>query len=487
MFETPIGSSIYPVKPIGKGCEFISGYAFKSKDFVESGYPVIKIKNIQNGKVTTRDSQFVADETITKNLSKFRLDNGDVLIAMTGQGSVGRVGKLYVFSNETPYLNQRVGKFVADEKTLNKDYLYYVISTKGYENYLFSAGSGSGQPNLSPSIIKSVEIPYPPYDVQCRLGQILKAIDDKIELNRQTNKTLEQIAQAIFKSWFVDFDPVKAKILAKQEWATSMTGKTVENNEKAESIFIERAAMCAISGKTLAELDQLSPETQQQLKAIASLFPGALVESELGEIPERWEVRCISDLGKVITGKTPPKMVENAYSGEGVPFITPTDIDESVFVSSTNRFLTSEGQASIKKSMIKGGSICVTCIGSQMGKTVVSPQGAFTNQQINSIAISESYYRNYLLLNLRNRREEIYLIGSSGSTMPIINKSMFEKLNLVTPSVSLLKQFDSYVESLIHKILEGALENIDLGEVRDLLLPKLLSGELDVSELVGNE
>ena len=203
-FNFPLGQTIYPVCPILDGADFISGYAFKSNDFIDSGHPVIKIKNIQSGKVTIADSQSVSTETVRK-LDKFKLSDRDVLIAMTGQGSVGRVGRLSCEDGTTPYLNQRVGKFVADEEKLNIDYLYYVLSTKQYQEILFLAGSGSGQPNLSPATIKSVEIPFAPYEVQCRISSILNAIDEKISLNEKTNQTLEQMAQALFKSWFVDF------------------------------------------------------------------------------------------------------------------------------------------------------------------------------------------------------------------------------------------------------------------------------------------
>ena len=121
--NTLLGETIYPILPISHGSDFISGYAFKGSDFIDSGNPVIKIKNIQNKKVTTENSQYISEDVITENIIKYKLNNGDVLIAMTGQGSVGRVGKLYINEDETPYLNQRVGKFVADEELLNIDFL----------------------------------------------------------------------------------------------------------------------------------------------------------------------------------------------------------------------------------------------------------------------------------------------------------------------------------------------------------------------------
>jgi type I restriction enzyme S subunit len=128
---------------------------------------------------------------------------------MTGQGSVGRVGKIRILDSKKILLNQRVGKFAVDNINLDNNYLYYIISSPLYESILFNAGTGSGQPNLSPQDILSVEIPYPDIKEQKAIAATLSALDDMIELNNQINKTLEEMAQAIFKSWFVDFEPFK--------------------------------------------------------------------------------------------------------------------------------------------------------------------------------------------------------------------------------------------------------------------------------------
>jgi type I restriction enzyme, S subunit len=191
-------------KKIKYGCSFLSGYAFKSSDFSDEGIPVIKIANIQNKVVRTDDSQRIPFNSVNPKIDKFFLKNGDVLIAMTGQGSVGRVGKLILKEYEKALINQRVGKFTCDEVHLNKDYLFYVISSKEYEKYLFDLALGSGQPNLSPSDILNVEIPFPDYQTQKRIAEILTALDDKIELNRRMNQTLEQMAQTLYQQYFVN-------------------------------------------------------------------------------------------------------------------------------------------------------------------------------------------------------------------------------------------------------------------------------------------
>ena len=200
---------------IGEFAKLQGGYAFKSEEFKEKGISVVKIKNIQGITATLKDSQCFSEEDITDKLEKFKLRNRDILIAMTGAGSVGRVGRLVCSEAEYGLLNQRVGRFDVDSNNLNREFLYYVLIQPKFQEALFMAGSGSGQPNLSPSQIESFYLPLPPLPEQKAIAHILGKLDDKIELNRQMNQTLEDMAQALFQSWFVDFDPVHAKAALK--------------------------------------------------------------------------------------------------------------------------------------------------------------------------------------------------------------------------------------------------------------------------------
>ena len=209
MSVSKVVDSVFEYRPIGYGASVFSGFAFKSSDLKGEGIPVIKIGNIQNRVVDYSNTQFFPEEKVTSRHEKYFLSDGDVLIAMTGQGSVGRVGKIRILDSKKILLNQRVGKFAVDNINLDNNYLYYIISSPFYESILFNTGTGSGQPNLSPQDILSVEIPYPDIKEQKAIAATLSVLDDMIELNNQINKTLEEMAQAIFKSWFVDFEPFK--------------------------------------------------------------------------------------------------------------------------------------------------------------------------------------------------------------------------------------------------------------------------------------
>lgn len=186
-------------------CSFLSGYGFKSQDFVDEGIPLIKIGNIQNKRVEGNSSvNHYPIELLTEKTSNCLLENGDVLIAMTGQGSVGRVGKMLLTKHEKALMNQRVGKFICDEVNLNREYLFYILTTELYQDYLFSAGTGSGQPNLSPDVILETEIPAPSFPEQKAIASVLSSLDDKMDLLHRQNKTLEAMAETLFRQWFVE-------------------------------------------------------------------------------------------------------------------------------------------------------------------------------------------------------------------------------------------------------------------------------------------
>jgi len=203
-----MGSS-YASSRLGKIAKVRSGYAFKSRDMGSVGVPIVKIRNIKPPRVDVVDCQRIPSQVIedVPNSSRYKLAEGDVLIAMTG-ATVGKVGRMPT-ALETHFLNQRVGKvFLIDDSAADYDYLYYVLSQEQQVRHMFGVADGSAQANISGAQIEQLEIPLPQLPVQRTIAHILGTLDDKIELNRRMNRTLEAIARAIFKSWFIDFDPV---------------------------------------------------------------------------------------------------------------------------------------------------------------------------------------------------------------------------------------------------------------------------------------
>lgn len=433
-FKTPLGKTIFETKPISAGCEFVSGYAFKSKDFSESGYPVIKIKNIQNKQVTLNgDNQFIPKSVITEKLNKFKLTHGDILIAMTGQGSVGRVGKLVLNDKQvTPYLNQRVGKFVPLHNVLDKDYLYYVISTSAYESLLFAAGSGSGQPNLSPSLIKGVEIPFPPIKVQESISKILRDLDEKIVTNVQMNQTLEEMSQAIFQSWFVDFDPVKAKM----------------NGEQPEGMDA----------------------------ATASLFPEKLVESELGLIPDGWEVKPLDKVAHFQNGLALQKFRPESEDDDFLPVLKIAQLRQGYCDGKE------KARTDIKESCrVYDGDMIFSWSGTLMIDLWTGDNAAL-NQHLFKVTSEEYNLPLYLHWTKHHLAKFQQIAKDKAVTMGHIKRGHLSESLCVIPPKALRDKMDEVLLPLINQGLNLRLQSNQLATLRDTLLPKLLSGEIELGE-----
>lgn len=190
-------------KTIGDYAEAFSGYAFSSEDLVEDGVPVIKIGNIQNG-IVVKECDSCYQKEITGKLKRYILDSDDFLIAMTGAGSVGRAGKMRG-STETVYLvNQRVA-IVRTRDNANPDYLFYYFSMPYVERYLYSLGIGAGQPNISAKDIMKTKVAFPDKNVQDKIADILVKYDELIDCNKLRIRILEQMAENLYKEWFVRF------------------------------------------------------------------------------------------------------------------------------------------------------------------------------------------------------------------------------------------------------------------------------------------
>lgn len=426
------------------------GYT-ESANTEKVGPKFLRITDIQNGVVDWKSVPYCPIDN--SKLDKYVLEKGDIVVARTGNST----GENYIFtgSEETVYASYLI-RFRIDENIANPFYVWYSMRSPNWWAFVNSSKTGSAQAGANAKVLGLYPLDLPNLDTQKAIAHILGSLDNKIELNRQMNETLEAMAQALFKSWFVDFDPVIDNALA--------AGNTIPDE------FIERAEQRkAIEKKNKSDIQHLFPSEFE-------------FTEEMGWIPKGWEVKRIKDIGKVVTGKTPPKKIDNAYSENGTPFITPTDIDDSPFVIYTNRYLSEDGVHAVKNSRISAGSICVTCIGSQMGKTTISPFASVSNQQINSITDCNQFWRNYLFFNLRRRREEIFLLGSSGSTMPILNKSNFEAIPIICPNEKLLSSLDSYFQSTIDSVLENTKQNQTFAKLRDTLLPKLMSGEIRIPD-----
>jgi type I restriction enzyme, S subunit len=354
--------------------------------------------------------------------------------------------------------NQDVKCLQPNEEIIDSWFLLFWLKSeeKNLLNKVESTGIGAGK--LDTLVLKNLLINVPPIHERKKLNEIFKAIQTKIELNRQMNQTLEAMAQALFKSWFVDFDPVLDNAMAK--------GNDIPDELQA---MAEKRALAPQSKKLITKNPKLSEE-----------FPSSFVFNEtLGKwIPEGWEVKKIKDFGNVICGKTPSKSNPENYGGK-IPFIKIPNMHQEVYVLSTDEKLSDQGSNSQIKKLLPAGSIAVSCIAT-IGKVIITKEPSHTNQQINSIVPSEIESRYYLYFYMLNLEKHFHDLASGGSTTLNMNTSTFSAIEILDPRSNLLAAFYNKVDSLFAKILLNQENNAILTKLRDTLLPELISGRVRV-------
>ncbi len=354
-----------------------------------------------------------------------KIPAGSVMVSCIGSD----MGKAFIAGRDC-VTNQQINSIIVNECFCN-EFVYYNLSTRKDEIRHQAAG-GSAQPILNKGDFSRLEITLPPLLIQKSIAKILGDLDNKIELNRRMNATLEAMARALFQSWFVDFDPVRAKM----------------------------------DGRKPVGMDE---ET-------AKLFSDSFEESEMGLIPKGWKVKTVGEIGEIICGKTPPTGVPDYY-GDDVPFITIPDMHGNVFGASTARRLSHAGANSQANKTLPPGSICVSCIATP-GLVVITSEKSQTNQQINSVIPheeNETYFWYWVMTGLG---AEIASSGSGGSVLTNLSKGRFEMLNVIKPTHNLIAAYHSEVSPLFQNILANTHQSRTIATLRDTLLPKLLNGEL---------
>ncbi|MCU4613177.1 MULTISPECIES: restriction endonuclease subunit S [Acinetobacter] len=323
-------------------------------------------------------------------------------------------------------------------------YFYFFSSCLGKKIINTIVEQGAGAAGIRGSDLAKLIVPKPSIVIQERIAKILSDLDDKIHLNNQINQTLESIAQAIFKSWFIDFEPVRAKISAKQ------TGQDPE-----------LAAMYAISGKSEAELEQMAKEDFAELQATAALFPDELVESELGEVPKGWSIAKVDGILNRI--KIKKRFKKNDVNEFGRTFVL--EQGSNIILG----FHNDEGSIPASKEepvFIFGDHTCITKLmlsNFDVSENVIAVTGKERN----------SYWTYYAIRDLQKFQEY------RRHWMELVSKQVvMADLNLTDYFAKKVKTLHEEIENFVH-------ENLVLINLRDTLLPKLLSGEVDVSDLHG--
>ena len=240
----------------------------------DGGVPLIKVSDVKNGAIASRPS-FCISNKVDEEYKRTRLNGSELLLTL-----VGNPGDCVIVTDEMCGWNvARALAVIRLKDTQLRSWIRYVLASKPAQHLIEARLNTTVQKTLNLKDVREIGIPIPPKEERDSITKTIDSIEKKTLINTKINQTLESIAQAIFKSWFIDFDPVRAKIAAKQ------------NGEDPEL-----AAMCAISGKGEEELQQMPEEDLTELQATAALFPDELVESELGEVPKGWEVKPLDKI-----------------------------------------------------------------------------------------------------------------------------------------------------------------------------------------------
>lgn len=380
----------------------------------DSGYRALSAKNIKTGQIVAEDSIRFVDEELYRKWMKDEVKKGDILI--TSEAPFGQI--YYWDSDEKIVLSQRLFDVRLNDEVCHK-YVYYFMTSHRYQKDLEGRATGTTVTGLrQPELLKST-ILLPPLSAQRSIASILSSLDQKIELNNKINADLEEMAQAIFKNWFVDFEPFK---------------------------------------------------------------DGKFVDSELGIIPEGWKVGRADDFYQINIGKTPPRKEHKWFSTNPADkiWVSIANMGNSgIFISDSSEYLTKEAVDRHNIIMVPRNTILLS-FKLTVGRVAIADKELTTNEAIARFILSDDKYMEYLYLYLKNF--DYNSLGSTSSIATAVNSKTIKGMQMLQPSDKIIDAFHIQVNPIFEKIRSLTKENSRLSTLRDTLLPRLMSGEIEVPE-----
>ena len=396
---------------IGKGSY---GIAASAVPFNASLYTYLRITDINDDGTLNKSGLMSVDED---DAEKYLLNPNDIVFARTGNST----GRSYFYDGsdgELVYAGFLIN-FSLDSTKVNPRILKYYTHSKPYYDWVQSFGTGSTRGNINAKTYANMPITLPSRDIQDKIVDVLKSLDDKIAVNKQINDNLEQLAQALFKSWFVDFEPFR---------------------------------------------DQ------------------PFVESELGMIPNGWRVGTLKEFGDIVGGSTPSKAKPEYYTNNGIAWLTPKDlsISQRKFTSKGEIDITQEGYDSCSTKLMPKGTVLFSSR-APIGYITIAKNDICTNQGFKSV-IPKFAGTAFLYCFLKESTQEIEN-KATGSTFKEASGALMKSLPAIIPEKAVLDDFEDLLTPLFYQQEVVEEENSLLSSLRDSLLPRLMSGELNVSEI----
>jgi len=421
-----------PIKHAIVGGPF--GSNLVGKDYTTSGVPVIRGQNM-GGRLVGGDFVFVSDEK-AHALAPNKARPGDLVF--TQRGTLGQVSQVPDGKYAEYVVSQSQMKITLDSTKADTNFVYYTFRSPEQLEYIKNTSIQTGVPHTNLGILRKTPLRLPELNVQRRIGNMLGSLDDRIALLRETNTTLEAIAQALFKSWFVDFDPVRAK----------MEG-------------------CVPEG--------MDEDT-------ARLFPNGLEESELGLVPRGWKVLPIGDAVESVGGATPDTKTPAFWEPAIHCWTTPKDLSgiAAPVLLNTERKLSDQGLAKIGSGALPIGTLLLSSR---------APIGYLALAQV-PLAINQGYIAMLpggllppLFMLFWCRQNMATIKGrANGSTFMEISKKAFRPIPALVPTPQVVQAFIAVAGVLFDRLVENEKQAQTLATLRDTLLPRLISGQLRLPE-----
>jgi type I restriction enzyme S subunit len=425
-----------PVGPVNEAltladiCEAIVDCEHKTAPTGTVGIPCIRTTNIKNGRLDLEGANRVSEETFGEWTARMKPRAWDIILAR--EAPVGEVG--IVPPGARVCLGQRTVLLRADSSKVEPRFLLYSLLTSEAKHGLTSRAEGSTVSHLNLSDIRRMPAPrLPPLSDQRIIGTALWDLDEKVAVNHHMNRTLEGMAEALFKSWFVDFDPVRAKDAEKKPRG-------------------------------------LQPKTE-------ALFSSRFEASEIGDLPSGWRVVSLLNIAALLSGGTPATS-EPAYWNGGIPWVSGKDVSvaDGSYLLETERTVTRAGIQNSATQLLPAGTVIVTARGTVGALAVLSRPMCMSQTSYGLKAkagVGDAYLRFAVQNSVSSLQQQSY-----GTIFDTVTTKNLRTTRVVLPPAPLLRAFEEVVNPILGRVLSNLCENRTLSSLRDALLPKLLSGEI---------
>ena len=376
---------------------------------------MITSKHLKDSGIDFNSANYISEEDYIKVIARSKVEQYDILFSMIG--TIGNI--VQVKEEDIDFAVKNIGIFKMGKNLLKSSWLFYWLKSPFAHEYVSQRLAGSTQSYLTLSTLREFPVFYPGDSKANKIVAVLKSLDDKIDCNRRINDNLEQQAQALFKSWFVDFEPFK---------------------------------------------------------------DGEFVESEMGLIPKGWKVGLLSEIGEIVGGSTPSKAKSQYYTSNGIPWLTPKDLSNSPckFTAKGEIDITKEGYASCSTKIMPKGTVLFSSR-APIGYVSIAKNEICTNQGFKSV-VPKKAGTAFIYYFLKTSTKDIEN-KATGSTFKEASGALMKSLPTIIPTKSVLYGFEQIMEPIFRKQETIEDESRRLAQLRDTLLPRLMSGELKVNEI----